>query len=83
MRSGRSLSGEELESAMRKVTLVLSVAGEGEQRVSILIHALASVSANMDLEMASVINALTDCYLTYLETFEDSGDYQEDDDDDY
>lgn len=83
MRDGRRLTGDELESAMRKVTLVLSVSGEGDQRVSILIHALAAVSANMQLEMASVINALTDSYLTYIETFEnefnDDDDYEEDD----
>ena len=81
MRDSRRLSGEELESAMRKVTLVLSVSGEGDQRVSILIHALASLSANMQLEMASVINALTDSYLTYVETFESEyGNGEEEDD---
>ncbi len=81
MRSSRSLSGDELESAMRKVTLVLSVSGEGEQRVSILIHALASLSANMGLEMASVINALTDSYLNYVEVFDDDYDNDEEEDD--
>lgn len=81
MRDGRRLSGEELESAMRKVTLVLSVSGEGDQRVSILIHALASLSANMQLEMASVINALTDAYLTYIETFESEYGNDEEEDD--
>lgn len=81
MRDSRRLSGEELESAMRKVTLVLSVSGEGDQRVSILIHALASLSANMQLEMASVINALTDSYLTYVETFESEYGNDEEEDD--
>lgn len=79
MRGARILHGEELESAVRKINLVLGVAGEGEQRVSTLIHALAGVSADMNLDMASVINALTDAYLTYVEKFEDD----DDEDDDY
>jgi hypothetical protein len=74
----RILRGEELESAVRKVNLVLGVSGEGEQRVSILVNALASVSADMNLDMASVIHALTDAYLSYVENFED-----DDEDDDY
>ena len=76
----RILRGEELESAKRKIDLVLSVAGEGDSRVSVLIHALAYLALNERLEMASVIHGLTDAYLRSSRDDDDVF-YEEDEDD--
>tara|TARA_R110000803_G_scaffold92966_1_gene160477 strand:+ start:143 stop:403 length:261 start_codon:yes stop_codon:yes gene_type:complete len=68
------------ESAQRKVNLTLGVSGTGEEQVNVLINALAHVVARADLEMASIIFALTDIYLELDDMYYD--DYEEDDDDD-
>ena len=74
----RILKGEELASVKRKIDLVLSVAGEGDMQVSVLIHALAYLAINERLEMASVVHGLTDAYLRSSRADDDD----DDDDDD-
>lgn len=69
----------EIDSALRKMNLVLSVSGEGMERVNVLVNALAYVTASYQLEMASVIHALTDAYLSHPEFIR--GDDEEMDDD--
>jgi hypothetical protein len=69
----------EIDSALRKMNLVLSVSGEGMERVNVLVNALAYVTASYQLEMASVIHALTDSYLSRPEFIH--GDDEEMDDD--
>ena len=76
----RVLKGEELESVKRKIDLVLSVAGEGDMQVSVLIHAVAYLALNERLEMASVIHGLTDAYLRSSRDDDDVF-YEEDEDD--
>jgi|TARA_R110000822_G_scaffold57443_1_gene144403 hypothetical protein len=66
------------DSAQRKVNLTLGVSGTGEEQVNVLINALAHVVAREDLEMASIIFALTDIYLE----LDDKYYYEEEDDDD-
>ena len=74
----------EMASAIRKVNLTLSVSGEGMEQVNVLVNALAHVTHKEDLEMASVIHALTEAYLAYNEMFRsaEDGEFYEGDDDD-
>jgi hypothetical protein len=65
------------ESAHRKITLTLGVSGAGDEQVNVLLTALAHVAMRENLEMASVICALTSIYLEFEDMYCD-----EDDDDD-
>lgn len=60
-----NLTRDDIESAVRKMNLVLSVSGDGLERVNVLVNALAYVTVLNQLEMASVIHALTDAYLAH------------------
>jgi len=66
------------ESLKRKIDLVLSVSGTGNDQVNVLINTLAHISLMHDLEMANVINGLTQAYLANRHVYEDR-----DDDDEY
>lgn len=67
MSRGRKPDAKELESVQRKVNLVLGVSGQRDEQINVLIHSLAKLGIRHQLEMASVIAALCEAYLTYLE----------------
>lgn len=76
-----NITRDDIESAVRKMNLVLSVSGDGLERVNVLVNALAYVTVLNQLEMASVIHALTDAYLAHPEFDRDEFDDEEIDDD--
>ena len=69
----------QIESVTRKLDIVLGVAGERDEQINVLVHALAIAAIEQRLEMASVINALTAVYLSGMDRLLE----QENDDDDY
>ena len=56
-----------LDSVARKLDIVLNMAGEGDEQVNILVHALAIAVVTQELEMSSAINALTSVYLSTMD----------------
>lgn len=67
MSRGRKPDAKELESVQRKVNLVLGVSGQRDEQINVLVHSLARLGVQHRLEMASVIAALCESYLMYLE----------------
>jgi mannitol/fructose-specific phosphotransferase system IIA component len=67
MARGRTPDAKEVESVQRKVNLVLGVSGQNDEQINVLVHALAKLSATHRLEMASVVAALCESYLLYVE----------------
>lgn len=72
-------SQAQIESVTRKLDIVLGVAGEKDEQINVLVHALANAAIEQRLEMASVINALTAVYLSGMDRLLE----QEDEDHDY
>ena len=67
MSRSRTPDAKELESVQRKVNLVLGVSGQKDEQINVLVHSLSKLSAMHRLEMASVIAALCESYLMYIE----------------
>ena len=69
----------QIDSGTRKLDIVLGVAGERDEQINVLVHALANAAIEQRLEMASVINALTDVYLAGMERLieQEDEDYDE------
>lgn len=69
----------QIDSVTRKLDIVLGVAGERDEQINVLVHALANAAIEQRLEMASVINALTDVYLAGMERLieQEDEDYDE------
>lgn len=67
MSTSRMPSAKELESVQRKVNLVLGVSGQKDEQINVLVHALSKLSAINGLEMASVVAALCESYMLYVE----------------
>jgi len=70
---------EQIESVTRKLDIVMNMAGEGDEQINVLVHALANAVIEQQLEMASAINALTAVYISGM----DARYAPEEDDDDY
>ena len=70
---------EQIESVTRKLDIVMNMAGEGDEQINVLVHALANAVIEQQLEMSSAINALTAVYLAGM----DARYAPEEDDDDY
>lgn len=79
MTRGRKPDAKELESVQRKVNLVLGVSGQRDEQINVLVHSLARLGVQHQLEMASVIAALCESYLMYLEITVKDGEGDEDD----
>ena len=74
---------KEWESLGRKVDIVLSVSGQGDEQLNVLVHSLARVTLDHGVEMASVVQTLCACYLENLRIFrEHRRSYEEGEDDD-
>jgi len=69
----------QIDSVTRKLDIVLGVAGERDEQINVLVHALANAAIEQRLEMASVINALTAVYLAGMEKLieQEDEDYDE------
>ena len=69
----------QIDSVTRKLDIVLGVAGERDEQINVLVHALANAAIEQRLEMASVINALTAVYLSGMEKLikQEDEDYDE------
>lgn len=69
----------QIDSVTRKLDIVLGVAGERDEQINVLVHALANAAIEQRLEMASVINALTAVYLSGMEKLieQEGEDYDE------
>ena len=73
---------KERESLDRKVDIVLSVSGQGDEQLNVLINSLARVTLAYEVEMASVMQTLCTCYLENLRAFrEQRRKYEEGEDD--
>lgn len=67
MSKGRTPDDKELESVKRKIGLVLNVSGQRDEQINVLVHSLAKLGVRHQLEMTTVISALCEAYLRYLE----------------
>ena len=67
MSRGRIPDEKEFASVQRKVNLVLGVSGQRDEQINVLVHSLAKLGVRHQLEMASVVAALCESYLIYLE----------------
>lgn len=67
MSRSRKPDAKEIESVQRKVNLVLGVSGQKDEQINVLIHSLAKLGVRYQLEMVSVVAALCESYLMYLE----------------
>ena len=69
----------QIDSVTRKLDIVLGVAGERDEQINVLVHALANAAIEQRLEMASVINALTAVSLAGMEKLieQEDEDYDE------
>jgi len=70
----------EVESIQRKVNLVLGVSGQKNEQINVLVHSLSKLSAMHGLEMASVVAALCESYLMYMELMASEREEGENDD---
>lgn len=58
---------EQIDSVARKLDIVMNLAGEGDEQINVLVHALANAVIDQELEMASAINALTAVYISGMD----------------
>ena len=67
------------EHLQRKIDLVLSVSGKGNDQVNVLINTLMHVTLMNDLDVARVISGFLESYLVNRHLYED--DYEDEDED--
>ena len=69
------------EHLQRKIDLVLSVSGKGNDQVNVLINTLMHVTLMNDLDVARVISGLLESYLLNRPLYEYEDDYDNEDND--
>jgi|AntAceMinimDraft_1070359.scaffolds.fasta_scaffold123149_3 hypothetical protein len=69
------------EHLQRKIDLVLSVSGKGNDQVNVLINTLMHVTLMNDLDVARVISGFLESYLLNRPLYEYEDDYDNEDND--